>query len=98
MTSTERRHPANAQLREKIDRIQQISRELKTLVEQIQVQTVTSARQGQITDLPCKKFAHDVSPIFQRQRIATKQLQEQIKGTPSRAVFISDEERAALMM
>jgi len=102
MTATERRHPENAQLREKINRIQHAGEQLQALVEQVQVQAVVWARQGKVADLPNADLARNLSASFQQQRAALAQIQEQIKGaaavreiTPTS--LITDEELAALM-
>lgn len=103
MTETERRHPQNAQLREKINRIQAVSHEMQALVTQVQTQTVAWARQGKVVDLPNAALATSLSASFQQQRDALAQIREDIKGavtrvaTPSTAALISDEELAALM-
>lgn len=102
-TMTERRHPENARLREKINRIQEASEVLQTLVKQVQVQTVTWAREGKATDLPSAGLANELATSFQQQRSALAQIQEDIKGAkmrvanPSASTLISDEELAALM-
>lgn len=100
---TERRHPENARLREKINRIQEASEVLQTLVKQVQLQTVTWAREGKATDLPSAELANHLATSFQQQRNALTQIQEGIKGakmrvdTPCTSTLISDEELAALM-
>lgn len=101
MVFAERRHAENARLREKIDRIQQAAQKLQNLAHQIQVQTVATARQGHLHDLPCEKFARDLSATFQQQRATVSLIQEQITGTPVRnastASLITAEELTALM-
>jgi hypothetical protein len=103
MTETERRHPENAQLREKINRIQAVSHELQALVTQVQAQTVAWAREGKVVDLPNASLATSLSASFQQQRDALTQIQHDIKGAaarvamPSAAALITDEEREALM-
>lgn len=100
MTETERRHPENAQLREKINRIQHASEQLQTLVSQVQAQTVAWAREGKVADLPNAELASHLSASFQQQRIALAEIQEDIKGVVTRApasALLSDEELAALM-
>jgi small-conductance mechanosensitive channel len=97
MVSTDRRNPLNAKLRAKIDHIQQLSRQLQSSIEQIQEETVARARQGEVTDLPCQKFAARLSPAFQQQRAALDQIQQEIKGASVGIPLITDEELAALM-
>lgn len=100
MTETERRHPENAPLREKINHIQHVSEQLQTLVAQVHVQTVAWAREGKVVDLPHADLANHLSLAFQQQRAALAQLQEDIKGTATRVAapaLITDEELAALM-
>ena len=57
MPFTDRRHSENSRLREKIDHIQQMSEHLKTLVAQVQEQTVAWAREGKVVDLPNTELA-----------------------------------------
>lgn len=103
MTANERRHPENAQLREKINHIQAVSHELQALVTQVQAQTVAWAREGRVADLPSSELANSLSISFLQQRAALAQIQEGIKGAavrvamPSAPALISDEELAALM-
>jgi hypothetical protein len=100
MTSTDRRHPENAQLREKINHIQNVSEQLQNLVAQVQVQTVAWAREGRVVDLPSADLAVDLSHAFEQQRVALAQIQEDIKGKAVRVpapALITDEELAALM-
>jgi uncharacterized coiled-coil DUF342 family protein len=97
MVSTDRRNPLNAKLRAKIDHIQQLSRQLQSSIEQIQEETVARARQGEVTDLPCQKFATHLSPAFQQQRAALDQIQQEIKGASVVIPLVTDEELAALM-
>lgn len=103
VTTLERRHPENAKLREKIKHIQDVSRQLQSLVEQVHLQTVAWAREGRTTDLPDAELADCLSESFAHQRMALAQLQEGIKGAAVRALastsqpLISDEELAALM-
>lgn len=103
MSANERRHPENAQLREKINHIQAVSEQLQALVQQVQVQTVVWAREGRVADLPCSELANSLSTSFLQQRAALAQIQEDIQGAAVRAAMptapalISDEELAALM-
>lgn len=101
MTATERRHPDNAQLREKISHIQQVSQQLQTSLSQVQEQTVAWAREGKVVDLPNAALAQSLSASFQQQRVALAQMQQDIKGASARAVapttLITDAELAALM-
>ncbi len=100
MPSTDRRHSENAQLREKIDHIQQASQHLTMLVAQVQAQTVAWARDGKVNDLPNAELARHLSASFQQQRAALTAIQDDIKGMASHVVapaLITDEELAALM-
>jgi hypothetical protein len=103
MTEIERRHPENAQLREKINHIQAVSDQLQVLVTQVQEQTVTWAREGKVMDLPSAELANHLSISFFQQRAALAEIQKDIKGEtarvtiPTSVALISDEERAALM-
>ena len=103
MVTTERRHPENALLREKINHMQQVSEQLQTSLAQVQAQTVAWAREGKVVDLPNPELAGHLSVLFQQQRVALAQMQEEIKGaavrvvTPATTGLISDEELAALM-
>ena len=100
MTSTDRRHPENTQLREKISHIQDVSKQLQNLVAQVQVRTVAWAREGKVVDLPSADLAVDLSHAFEQQRVALTQIQEDIKGKAVRvpaSALITDEELAALM-
>lgn len=96
-SSTERRNPVNAKLREKIDHIQQASLQLQSLIAQVQAETMAWARQGKVTDFPCQQFADHLSPVFRQQRAAMDQIQQQIRGVSALVSLITDEERAALM-
>lgn len=97
MAATDRRHPENAKLRAKIDHIKQVNQQLQSLIEQVQLETVTWARQGKTTDLPCQKFGHHLLPVFQKQRAVMDEIQQSIKGVTLFEPFITDEELAALM-
>jgi hypothetical protein len=97
MASTDRRHPENAKLRAKIDHIQQVNLQLQSLIEQVQVETVTWARQGKTADLPCQKFGNHLSPVFNQQLAAMDEIRKSIKGVTVVESLITDEERAALM-
>lgn len=97
MVSTERRKPLNAKLRAKLDHIQQLVRQLQSSIEHIQAETVARARQGELTDLPCQKFANHLSPTFLEQLSAIDQIQREIKGPSVVIPLITDEERDALM-
>ena len=103
MAETERRHPKNAQLREKIKRIQEMSHALQTVVEQVQGQTVAWAREGKIVDLPNAALANSLVTPFQNLRVALTQIQKDIEGATvymgmhSVANLITDEELAVLM-
>jgi hypothetical protein len=97
MPTVERRNPVNAKLREKIDQIKQISLQLQGLIEQVQTETITWARQGKVSDFPCQNFADHLSPAFRQQRAALDQIQQQIRGKSLLVSLITDEERAALM-
>lgn len=97
MASTDRRHPENEKLRAQIDHIQRVSQQLQSLIEQVQVETVTWARQSKTTDLPCQKFGNYLLPLFQQQSTAMHEIQQSIKGETLFEPLITDEERAALM-
>jgi hypothetical protein len=100
MVTTERRHPENALLREKINHIQQVSEQLHALVAQAHTQTVSWAREGKVVDLPHANLASHLSRVFQQQRSALAQMQEGIQGVELRMAkpaLITDEELAALM-
>jgi hypothetical protein len=100
MPSADRRHLENLPLRGKIDHIQKVSEQLKTLVAQVQAQTVAWAREGKVDDLPNAELASHLSASFQQQRAALAEIQEDIKGVVTRMAapaLITDEELAALM-
>jgi hypothetical protein len=101
MTATERRHPENAKLREKIKHIQQAGQQLQSLAAQVQVQTVSWAREGKVVDLPNAELARHLSVSFQQQRAALAQIQDEIKGVSARkmapAALITQDELTALM-
>ena len=97
MASTYRRHPENAKLRAKIDHIQRVNLQLQSLIEQVQVETVTWARQGKTVDLPCIKFGNHLLPVFNQQLAAMDEIRKSIKGVTVVESLITDEERAALM-
>ena len=100
MTASERRRPENAQLREKINHIQEVSRQLQTLVLQIQAQTIDWAREGRMDDLPNAELARHLLLSFKQQRDALAEIQESIKGAAVHVAapgLITDEELAALM-
>ena len=52
MPEIELRHPENKQLREKINRIQDQSKQLLKLIDHVQKETMASARAGHVIDLP----------------------------------------------
>ena len=100
MPKTERRHPANARLREKINHIQVVSQQLLTLTDQVQKQTVAWARAGQVLDLPSAGLAVSLSDAFKEQRLAVSQIQQDITGAPTSiksSPLITHAELAALM-
>jgi gas vesicle protein len=101
MPETERRHPENKQLREKINHIQDVSKQLLTLIHHVQKETMASARSGQVVDLPNEALAASLSDAFEGQRSAISRIQQDIRGvvpTIKSAALISDAERAALML
>jgi hypothetical protein len=102
MPKIDRRHPENTQLREKINRIQDMSQQLVNLVDHVQKETVAWARAGQVADLPSVALATRLSDAFEEQRVAISLIQQDIKGTnPSiewvSTPLITDGELAALM-
>ena len=101
MPEIERRHPENKPLREKINRIQDTSKQLLTWIDHIQKETVASARAGQVLDLPNVDLAVSLSDAFEGQRSAIALIQQDIRGNVSpikSAALITDAERAALML
>ena len=101
MPERERRHPENKPLREKINRIQDQSKQLLTLIDHVQKETVASARAGQVLDLPNIALAASLSEAFEMQRSAITRIQQDIRGvvpTIKSAVLITDAERVALML
>lgn len=100
MPERERRHPENKLLREKINRIQDQSKQLLTLIDHVQKETVASARAGQVLDLPNVALAASLSDAFEGQRSAVSRIQQDIMGVASKiksAALITEAERAALM-
>jgi hypothetical protein len=99
MPERERRHPENRPLREKINHIQDLSKQLLTLIDHVQKETVASARAGQVLDLPNVDLAASLSDAFEGQRSAISLIQQDIRGrVPTRQSLITDAERAALML
>lgn len=101
MTETERRHPENKQLREKINHIQDLSQQLLSLIHHVEKETIASARAGQVADLPNVALAASLSDAFEGQRSAIALIQQDIRGNVSpikSAALITDAERAALML
>lgn len=101
MPEIERRHPENKPLREKINRIQDTSKQLLTWIDHIQKETVASARAGQVLDLPNVDLAVSLSVAFEGQRSAIARIQQDIRGrvpTLQSTALITDAERAALML
>lgn len=101
MPERERRHPENKLLREKINRIQDQSKQLLTLIDHVQKETVASARAGQVLDLPNVALAESLSEAFEVQLSAIARIQQDIRGgvpTIKSAALITDAERAALML
>ena len=99
MPERERRHPENRPLREKINHIQDLSKQLLTLIDHVQKVTVASARAGQVLDLPNVDLAASLSDAFEGQRSAISLIQQDIRGrVPTRQSLITDAERDALML
>jgi hypothetical protein len=99
MPERERRHPENRPLREKINHIQDLSKQLLTLIDHVQKETVASARAGQVLDLPNVDLAASLSDAFEGQRSAISLIQQDIRGrVPTRQSLITDAERDALML
>lgn len=101
MPERERRHPENKPLREKINRIQDQSKQLLTLIDHVQKETMASARAGHVVDLPNVALAASLSDAFEGQRSAISRIQHDIRGvvpTVKSAALITDAERAALMV
>ena len=101
MPKREQRHPENKPLREKINRIQDQSKQLLALIDHVQKETIASARAGQVVDLPNVALAASLSDAFEGQRSAISRIQQDIKGvipTIRSAALITDAERAALML
>jgi hypothetical protein len=100
MPERERRHLENKPLREKINRIQDLSQHLLTLIHHVQKETVASARAGHVADLPNDALAASLSDAFEGQRSAIARIHQDIKGVAppiKSAALITDAERAALM-
>ena len=100
MPERERRHPENKQLRERINRIQDQSKQLLALIDHVQKETTASARAGHVVDLPNAALAASLSGAFEGQRSAIYRIQQDIRGivpTTKSAALITDAERAALM-
>lgn len=101
MPERERRHPENQPLREKINRIQDQSKQLLNLIDHVQNETMASARAGHVVDLPNVALAASLSDAFEGQRSAISRIQQDIRGgVPAikSAALITDAERAALML
>jgi hypothetical protein len=103
MKQSERRHSENAQLREKIDQIQEASQRLQALTTQIQAQTLEFARSGKIDELPDAALAKNLSHLLHAQSAALAQVQNGIQVDPIQkaarisSALISDAEFSALM-
>jgi len=101
MPERERRHPENQPLREKINRIQDQSKQLLTLIDHVQNETMASARAGHVVDLPNVALAASLSNAFEGQRSAISRIQQDIRGVVpmiKSEALITDAERAALML
>jgi hypothetical protein len=100
MPERERRHPENKQLRERINRIQDQSKQLLALIDHVQKETTASARAGHVVDLPNAALAASLSDAFEGQRSAISRIQQDIRGVVpmiQSEALITDAERAALM-
>lgn len=100
MSKIERRRPENAQLREKINHIQDLSQQVFNLIDHIQAQTVVCARTGEVVDLPSASLAASLSHTFKEQRLAVSQIQHGITGSSNSVnstLLITDAEFDALM-
>ena len=101
MVATERRRADNALLRTKIDHLQQSSQQLKTLVDHVQGQALSWAREGRVVDLPSTALATTLRDAFAQQRQAMTQIQQDIGGVsremPVPAGLSSEEELSALL-
>ena len=101
MPESERRHPENKQLREKITHIQDLSKQLLTLIDHVEKETIASARSGQVVDLPNVALAASLLDAFEGQRSAMASIQQDIRGgffTTKSAALITEAERDALML
>lgn len=99
MKPTDRRHSKNAHLRQQIDKIQQASELLQRLTQEIQYQTIASARSKQLTNLPNAELSKQLSSSMRDQRAALKQMQDALVGRKevNAANLISKDELAALL-
>lgn len=101
MPQVDRRKPANAPLREKIDRLQAARQKLIDSVDQVQAHTLAWARQHDVVQLPNAQLAQELSAHFKAQRATLAQIERDIAGGPAvpqtKANLITDAELAALM-
>ena len=103
MVLSERRRESNARLREQINQIQHTSEQLKSWVDDVQVQAVAWARLGKLTDLPDAALAQNLNRVFDQQRTAMASIRQEIRGAmpgdlrATSATLLSDEELAALL-
>ncbi len=103
MVLSERRRESNARLREQINQIQHRSEQLKSWVDDVQVQAVAWARLGKLTDLPDAALAQNLNRVFDQQRTAMASIRQEIRGAipgdmrAISAALLSDEELAALL-
>ena len=97
MKPTDRRHSKNANLRKQIDEIQQASELLQRLPQEIQSQTIASARSSQMANLPNSELSRLLSNYLREQRVALREIHEVIEG-PRRVTssMISKDELNAL--
>lgn len=99
MKPTDRRHSKNAHLRQQIDEIQHASELLQRLTQEIQSQTIASARSGQLANLPNVELSKQLSISMRNQRAALKKMQDALVGRKEidAANLISKDELAALL-
>ena len=99
MKPTDRRHLKNAHLRQQIDEIQHASELLQRLTQEIQSQTIASARSGQLANLPNVELSKQLSISMRNQRAALKKMQDALVGRKEidAANLISKDELAALL-
>jgi hypothetical protein len=95
MKSHERRQANNTALRHQIDALKKLGEQSQRLIEEVEKEVISAARNGELHHLPEPLVAQRLSNNFKAQRALLGQAELLVKGiAPS---LLSNEERQALM-